>query len=223
MAQSIKHSIVIADSQFLVTESLRILLQNSEHFTFSGLTDNLNDLRKLLSNEFVNLLIIDFNLFDLGGFETIGIIMKENPHIAVLILTNQVNRNDLHELSKIGIKDIILKTSSKEELFMAIDATVNRRKYYSDEILNILLKDSLAKTQSKVEFQQHLTPSEIEIIRMIADGLTTKEIASKKNISFHTVISHRKNIFRKAEINNTSELIIYAIKAGLIDNIDYYI
>jgi len=213
----------MADSQFLVTESLRILLQNSKCFTFIGLADNIDDLRKLLRNEIVNLLITDFSLFDFGGFETIGTIMKENPHIVVLILTNQVNRNDLHELSKIGIKDIILKTSSKEEFFMAINATLNRKKYYSDEILNILLKDSLVKTHSKGEFQQHLTPSEIEIIRMIADGLTTKEIANKKNISFHTVISHRKNIFRKVEINNTSELIMYAIKAGLIDNIDYYI
>ncbi|NOU18389.1 MAG: response regulator transcription factor [Bacteroidales bacterium] len=223
MAQSIKNSVVIADSQFLVTESLRILLQNSERFTFIGLVYNLNDLSELISKEIINLLITDFNLFDFGGFETIGSLMKENPNITVLILTNHVNRNDLQELTKIGIKDIILKTSSKEELFMAIDATMNRKKYYSDEILNILLKDSIVKSQSKVEFQQHLTPSEIEIIRMIADGLTTKEIANKKMISFHTVTSHRKNIFRKVEINNTSELIMYAIKAGLIDNIDYYI
>ena len=69
----------------------------------------------------------------------------------------------------------------------------------------------------------HLTPSEIEIVRLIADGLTTKEIAVRKNISFHTVMTHRKNIFRKLDVNNTSELIKYAMKANIIGDIEYYI
>ena len=69
----------------------------------------------------------------------------------------------------------------------------------------------------------HLTSSEIEIVRLIAGGMTTKEIAEKKNISFHTVNTHRKNIFRKLSVSNTSELIIHAIKSGWIDNIEYFI
>ena len=69
----------------------------------------------------------------------------------------------------------------------------------------------------------HLTGSEIEIVRLIAGGLTTKEIASRKNISFHTVNTHRKNIFRKMDVSNASELIIQSIKAGWIDNIEYFI
>jgi DNA-binding CsgD family transcriptional regulator len=68
-----------------------------------------------------------------------------------------------------------------------------------------------------------LTATEMEIVKFIAEGMTTKQIAAKKFISFHTVISHRKNIFRKADVNSVSELIIYAIKAGWIDNIEYYI
>ena len=68
-----------------------------------------------------------------------------------------------------------------------------------------------------------MTVSEIEIVKMIANGLTTKEIASKRNISHHTVNTHRKNIFRKLEVTNASELIILAIKSGWIDNIEYYI
>ena len=68
-----------------------------------------------------------------------------------------------------------------------------------------------------------LTDSEMEIVRLIAEGLTTKEIASRKYISFHTVITHRKNIFRKLGVSSVSELIMYAIKAGWINMIEYHI
>ena len=68
-----------------------------------------------------------------------------------------------------------------------------------------------------------LTHSEIEIVKLIADGYSTKDIALKKHISFHTVMTHRKNIFRKLEINNVTELIRYAVRQGLIDYIEYNI
>jgi DNA-binding CsgD family transcriptional regulator len=68
-----------------------------------------------------------------------------------------------------------------------------------------------------------LTASEIEIVRLVAEGLTTKEIAIRKHISFHTVATHRKNIFRKLGVTNASELLMYAIKAGIIDTIEYHI
>ncbi len=68
-----------------------------------------------------------------------------------------------------------------------------------------------------------LTASEIEIVKLIAEGMTTKEIASRKNVSFHTIMTHRKNIFRKARVNNASELVMFAIRAGIIDTIEYQI
>ena len=74
-----------------------------------------------------------------------------------------------------------------------------------------------------IEDPKYLTVSEIEIVKLIADGLTTKEIASRRNISYHTVNTHRKNIFKKVEVSNASELIMHAIKAGWINNIEYYI
>jgi DNA-binding CsgD family transcriptional regulator len=74
-----------------------------------------------------------------------------------------------------------------------------------------------------IENPGRLTASEIEIVKLIASGLTAKEIALKRHISFHTVNTHRKNIFRKLGVSNSSELIMLAIKSGWIDNIEYYI
>ena len=83
----------------------------------------------------------------------------------------------------------------------------------------MLFEDNDKKVQESV----YLTSSEIEIVRMIAKGMTTKEIARQKYISFHTVMTHRRNILRKLDVSNASELILYAISAGLIDTIEYHI
>ena len=136
-------------------------------------------------------------------------------------MSNSIGKTDLHELNAARIIDIILKTADKEELFEAIDATLKGRKYYSSELLDLLFEVNEKKNNS--EETGHLTVSEIEIVRLISEGLTTKEIASRKFISFHTVISHRKNIFRKLSVTSISELIMYSIKAGWINTIEYHI
>lgn len=98
---------------------------------------------------------------------------------------------------------------------------VKKRKQFSDQVLDMILE--LSDNHDTTPESSGLTRSEKEIVKLIADGHTTKEIALKKHISFHTVVTHRKNIFRKLEINNVSELIMFAIRKGLIDNIEYYI
>ena len=143
------------------------------------------------------------------------------PDLTFLILTNSISKVEFTELSKIGIKNIIYKTADRDEILAAVDAALRGKKYFSEEILDLIIE--LGENRSVPEEPTHLTASEIEIVRLIAGGLTTKEIATKKNISFHTVNTHRKNIFRKMGIFNASELIIHAIKSGWIDNIEYFI
>jgi DNA-binding NarL/FixJ family response regulator len=88
-------------------------------------------------------------------------------------------------------------------------------------LLDLLFE--ISEKKSTGEETGQLTVSEMEIVKLIAEGLTTKEIASRKYISFHTVITHRKNIFRKLGVSSVSELIMYAIKSGWINLIEYHI
>jgi DNA-binding NarL/FixJ family response regulator len=178
-------------------------------------------LLKVLDKEPCELLITDFALFDYDNIEDIQKVKQKYPALSVLILTNSAGKSEFAELSKIGIKNIIYKTADRNEILSAIDASLKGKKYYSEEILDLILEQN--ENKSVYEAPTHLTTSEIEIIRLIASGLTTKEIALKKNISFHTVNTHRKNIFRKMGVTNASEMIMNAIKAGWIDNIEYYI
>jgi len=213
--------IVIADTQFLVVEALKAILGKDERFFVCEVVSTPKELYKVLEKEACQLLITDTVLFDYENPDDLQKIKVKFPQMAILILTNSLGKPDFTELTKIGIRNIIYKTADLDEILAAIDSAIKGRKYYSGEILEMILE--MGESKPVPEEPTHLTSSEIEIVRLIASGLTTKEIAIRKNISFHTVNTHRKNIFRKMGVSNTSELIIHAIKAGWIDNIEYYI
>ncbi len=216
-----KVSVIIADSQFLIVESLKSILESDERYEVLAVVPSKNDLLRTLPDINNCLLITDFALIDFNGIADLKEIMFKHSGVAVLILTNSVTKSELGELTSSGFRDVLYKTADREEIFTAIEMTLKGKKYYSDEILDLLTESG--NSRQLIENSGRLTASEIEIVKLIADGLTAKEIAFKRHISFHTVNTHRKNIFRKLGVSNTSELIMAAIKAGWIDNIEYYI
>lgn len=217
--KQINTNILIADSQFLTVEGLIKLFDTDERYVIKDVVESPGDISSFLEEEQIDLLITDPVNINYGGTDMLCQI-KKNYGIAVLILTNSITKKEFTELSRCGIQNIIYKTAEKEELLSAIDATLKGKKYFGGDILDFILDmNDISKDQDEIS----LTSSEIEIVRMISGGLTTKEIAAKRHISIHTVNTHRKNIFRKLNVSNVSELMIYAIKAGLIDNIEYQI
>ncbi|MFZ4525437.1 MAG: DNA-binding response regulator [Chlorobium sp.] len=209
-------SVVLADTQFLTNEALNSILSPLFRGFYTVWT--MTGLKPLLQKENISLIITDYIRFDFDSASELGNLKKKYPSIATVVLTNSITYIQIKELNDIGIKNIILKTDDQDELFHAIDAALKGKKYYSGEVL-----DSLLKRNAPSENISILTTSEIDIVRLIASGLSTKEIAVKKHNSFHTVMTHRKNIFRKLGVSSSPELLMYAIKAGLIDNIEYHI
>ncbi len=213
--------IVIADTQFLAVDSLVHLIEREDKYILCGIADSRYSLVKLLQINSPDLLITDFSMFDYENPGDLRSIMSDFKDMAVLILTNQLIQADLDQFLKSGITNISLKTDGCAELVSSIDMAIRKKKRFSDQVLEMII-DSGGKKNSP-SGPSGLTHSEIDIVRLISEGYTTKEIALKKHISFHTVMTHRKNIFRKLEINNVSELIMFAVRKGLIDNIEYYI
>jgi DNA-binding NarL/FixJ family response regulator len=213
--------VLIADSQILITESLKYILNAEGSFCTGTAVSGKKEIIIALQQEDIPILIIDPSLIDLNSILEIKDIKNSFPDLKVIVLTNIVTKSDLLELNAIGINNVILKTADREEIFEAINATVKGKKYYSNDLLEILLE--VNEKKSSGENGSQLTYSEMEVVRLISEGLTTKEIAARKFISFHTVITHRKNIFRKLGVSSVSELIMYAIKAGWINMIEYHI
>jgi DNA-binding NarL/FixJ family response regulator len=216
--------VIIADTQLLVVEGLKALLNNNESpVSFSNIyvAASKNALLKRLGTEQPSLLIMDYCLLDFENYADLRQFTQQYFSLPVIILTNNLTRNDIMELNNCGIRNILHKSADREELFDGIQAALKGRKYYSGLVLDLLMESA----EKKAVTNSHviLTASEIDIVRLIAEGLTNKEIANKKNLSIHTIMTHRKNILRKLGASNASEMIMFAIKSGIIDNIEYHI
>ena len=195
------------------------MLETDERFIVVDIVESAAEINSVFATTTIDLLITDTANINYAGTELLCE-LKSKHGTSVLVLTNTLTKKEFADLSKCGIQNIIYKTAERNELMLAIESAIKGKKYFGADILDFLLEMNDA---SKEEEEVVLTASEIEIVRMVSAGLTTKEIASRRHISIHTVNTHRKNIFRKLDVSNVSELMMYAIKAGLIDNIEYQI
>ncbi len=213
-------NVILADSKYLVIEALQSLISQNSGYLVKAVAKSQEELLAWLEKIKSGILIIDAS--GLGISKTqLNQIKQQFPSFSWLILTDILTKTEFDELIKSGIKNIVYKNIEKQDLLAAIKSTWEGKKFFSDEVLDLARESNERKTVPDATVK--LTTSEIDIVKLIANGMTTKEIAAKRNISHHTVNTHRKNIFRKMAVSNSSELILHAIKAGLIDNIEYFI
>ena len=217
-----KISVYIADNQPLTRIGIAIIIQrffnqNAEITTIL----NKDELQINLSKSLPQVLIIDFDLLDFKNIDEFIGIRNKYPEMAIVVITDNQAPADIIKIVNAGLTVFLLKTCTEQEFIDGVNAAISNKKFFSSEILDVLF-DQRSKPKTISELGK-LTLSEIEIVRLIAQGLTTKEIALQKHLSFHTIITHRKNIFRKLAISNQSELVMYALRAGIIDTMDYYI
>ena len=211
-----KISVYIADNQTITRRGCSSIIEqhygNNVEITYIPSKD---DLLNNLLNKQPHLLIIDFDLFDFKNLTELIEIKNKFSSVGIMIFTDNQSPDDILSIVNSGITVYLLKTCTEQEFTEGMNAVLSGRKFFSSEILDVLF-DQRSKPKTTPETGK-LTLSEIEIVRLIAQGLTTKEIALHKHLSFHTIITHRKNIFRKLAISNQSELIMYAMRAGIID------
>ena len=219
-------------------DNVNVLIADNQSFTRIGITTILSGylngslavdyvknkeelLEKLVSAQ-PHILIIDYDLIDFNSISELAKIKQISPCIGILVITDNRSADDIIKILDCGITNYILKSCEEQELIEAFNATISSRKYFSSQVLDVLLekKNIIRNVHTN---NGHLTSSEIEIVKLIAQGLTTKAIAIQKRLSYHTIITHRKNIFRKLGISNSSELIMYAMRVGILDSTEYYI
>jgi len=207
-------SFLLAEPQYLAREGLKSLLVNLGHRVH--LVADRVELEESLGVFNSPMLVIDPGLMEDVG--DLALLFRRFPGTKVIVMTNSVTRRVADGYRRAGVNVILLKGDSREELEQGIAMACKGRKFYSRRVLDLLLEDGDGAGRNG-----WLTPSEKDIVRLMAAGLTSKQIAARKCISYHTVMTHRKNIFRKFGVSNSSELLVQAIRNGLIDNIEYHI
>lgn len=213
--------VIIADNQFITNEGIRhVLKQNGKPDNSS--VQNKTDLIAELERFPKSLVILDYTLFDFSSVDELCNIGLRFNRTQWLLFSAELSEEFIRQVyfssSSFGI---LYKECSGEEIRTALTESLKGNRFVCNIASNILL-NNYYKQQSEA-VKNHLTLTEKEILIDIASGKTTKEIAEKRHSSMHTIISHRKNIFRKTGVNNIYEATKYAVKAGLIDLSDYFI
>lgn len=168
--------------------------------------------------------ILDYTLFDFTGSDELIVLHERFKEADWLLFSDELSVGFLRQVLFSSMAfGIVLKDNSKEEILTALQCASRKERFICNHVSNLLLaRDNRTPTPHSVQ-DALLTPAERSILKEIALGKTTKEIAAERNLSFHTVNSHRKNIFRKLSVNNAHEATKYAMKAGIVDLVEYYI
>ena len=159
-----------------------------------------------------DVMMLDIVMPGMDGIELARRMRAEMPDVALLVLSSDSSLASLETLLNIGIDGFLSKTSDASVMIDAIKSVAAGYEFYGTDIARLIERISLAKKASNSMF----TPREIDVIRLSCMGLQYKEIAGRLGIKYLTVVTIKNNIFRKLGINNTVELVIYAIKNGLI-------
>ena len=167
------------------------------------------------------IVVLDYTLFDINDVEELQILHDRFPEVRWLLFSVDLSLDFVKRVMAMGHGfSVLLKESPMHEIREAIDYAIHKRRYICQRTTEQLFAP---EQQSTDEDEVKLTRTEVEILKDIALGMTTKEIAEKRYSSFHTINTHRKNIFRKIGVNNVHEATKYALRAGLVDSAEYYI
>ncbi|MBI3142391.1 MAG: response regulator transcription factor [Bacteroidetes bacterium] len=211
--------LALADDHQLVLDGLKSLIHEVPDFELVSDVTNGRDLCLVADNFKLDVVLVDIDMPIMNGMQATEIIKKKHPEVKVLVLTMHNEKGIIQKVLEVGADGYLLKNTNQHELIEAIRKVVRGEKYFSPEVtmsLASMTDGSKIKLQN-FEIDTSLTEREIEILKMIAQGYSNKEIGDKLFISHRTVDTHRTNLMRKLDAKNIAALIRYAIRAGLVD------
>ncbi len=165
------------------------------------------------------IVVIDYALFDMRGFDDFLILQRRFSGVEWIFFSNELSVTLIRRILLEDNIGIVMKECVRSEIIAALNGAFHHQRYICRQITN-LKRTSDPSIQSPTT---SLTTTERVILILIAQGKSVKEIATERNSSIHTIITHKKNIFRKLEVNNVYEATKCAVRAGLVDLVEYYI
>jgi len=207
----IKNSVLLVDDHTMILEGVSRVINESREFEVTQMATTVSEALQFLKIQQFNILITDYNLPDHNGLYLVRECKKLYPDLKIIVLSMHDEAHLITEILKEGINGYILKKDSLSELEKALNSVLDGKVYLSADI-NSMLIDGLKKQAP----QKLLTTREREILGLIIEEFSNKQIADKLFISERTVETHRKNIFRKSKTNNVIGLTKFAYKNNLI-------
>ena len=207
--------IVLADNQDITRAGLMYLCDS-----LGAAWKQATELIERLKQAGDAVVVLDYTLFDINDIEELEILHERFPQVHWILFSVDLSTEFVRRAIAVSTRfSVLMKESPLQEIRECIQYAMRRQRYICQRMTEILLTPVVSHSSEDVK----LTPTELEILKDIALGMTTREIAEKRFSSFHTVNTHRKNIFRKIGVNTVHEATRYALRAGLVDAAEYYI
>ena len=210
---------IIADNQELTRFALESLLQKDEESVVYHAFDRAGLIALLKEHESA-VVLLDYTLFDFADEDQLLIVAERFALSEWILISDELTPQFLRRVVYSSHQfSIVFKDGPLKDIRDALDAVSRHNRHISQRALEVIINQQ----QEDEENPSILTETETEIVRAIAQGKTTKEIANERFSSVHTITTHRKNIFRKLGVNTAHEVIKYALRAGLVDSSEFYI
>lgn len=212
--------VVVADSSRLIGAGLEAILAGEKDLNYRGQADSTERLMQILNVQAVDVILMDFTS---SGFslETIAEVLAKFPEVRVVAITPDQESTTIVNALKAGVTSYVKKNCDFDEIISSLRATAQGSKFFCGKILETIHDGNIdPDSEEYADFSCepiHLSDREQEIITLIAEGMKNAEIAERLFLSTHTVNTHRKNIMQKLGVKNTAAIVMYAVKANLVN------
>ncbi len=210
-------NVMIADDHSMVREGIKQLLELDGDIIVNTEANNGKQCIELLDDRQTDVLLLDINMPNMNGLQVLQYIRDKKIKVKVLILTIHNEVEYLMRAVEIGVDGYVLKDSDSSVLKKAIFNVYNGEVYIQPELTNLLKMKMDEKNSNADSYEDSLTKREIEVLKLIAEGLFNKEIAYTLDISEKTVKNHVSNIFKKINVSDRTQAAVYAIKNNIVD------
>jgi DNA-binding NarL/FixJ family response regulator len=210
--------IVLADDHTVMRNGLRLLLERQPDLQVVGEAADGRQAVALAESANADIVIMDIGMPNLNGIEAARQIVNRNPRTAITILSMHSDESYVIRALKAGARAYLLKDSAEADLLAAVRALTEGKSFFSPAISKILVEDYMRQLESRGAEDTYdlLTNREREILQLLAEGRTNKEVANMLNLSLYTVETHRAHILQKLNLHSVPELILYAVRKGII-------
>ena len=213
-----KIRILLADDHTLIRGGLRLIIEQHADLSVVGEAEDGRQAVALVASLKPDVAVLDIGMPNLNGIEAAKQITEGDSGTAVIVLSMHRDETYILRALKAGVRGYLLKDSAESDLVRAIRAVAERKSFFSPAVSKVLLEDYMRKLKRTGAEDSYdlLTPREREILQLVAEGKSNKEVAAILNLSVYTVETHRSNIMEKLKLNGLPELILYAVRKGII-------
>ena len=210
--------VLLADDHALVRAGIRALLEGLEGVTVVAEAGNGSEVLELARKRRPDVVLLDISMPGLGGLEASALLKQELPQVRVVMLSMHANEEYVLQALRAGAVGYMLKDSATAELELALQAVMQGETYLSPPISKQVVEGYVQRVGAEQPAADHLTPRQRQVLQLIAEGLSTKEIAYRLELSVKTVETHRAQLMERLQIRDIAGLVKYAIRNGLVSS-----